>query len=124
MVEVLDAVVAAADSTLWALVKTKEEATGYLKFVYVTASTRRRRVAVVAVPENTRSPVAGNGVVPMEAPPGRCVVVPQLGGGPFHGKLGPTTYRGPSVEDDDELSRCPACNDVLSDGSQCMCSAQ
>jgi hypothetical protein len=39
------------------------------------------------------------------------------------GKLGPTTYHEPSVEDDDEMSRCPACNDVLADGSQCMCSA-
>ena len=72
----------------------------------------------------------GNGVVPTEAPPRRWLMVPQPGGGPLRGKVGPTTYAGgmlpagnASVEDDDALSRCPACNDVLSDGSQCMCSA-
>ena len=86
------------DGVRWALITTDAGATGYIKLAYCTSLTRSRKS-------------------------GRCVVVPQPGGGPFHGKLGPTTYRGPSVEEFDELSRCPACNDVLSDGSQCMCSA-
>jgi hypothetical protein len=38
---------------------------------------------------------AANPIVPTQAGPHqRCVVVPQPGGGPFHNKIGPTTYAG------------------------------